>query len=521
MSSDESADQSLPAPVTAARDLSDSQVGELQLIRRLGTGGMADVYLALQTSLNRSVAVKILKEDALSGGEANAGSAVVQKRFEQEARAAGGLNHPNIVQIFTTGREGRINYIVQEYVPGLNLAQWIRKHGSPDYGTGLKWMQQVASAMQAAADAGIVHRDIKPENIMITAAGVAKVTDFGLAQLNALPDKKMNLTQAGTTMGTPLYMSPEQIQGDPLDHRSDQYSLGVTCFHMFAGRPPFPGRNAVSVAVQHMKEEPPALGLLRADLPKQLCETIHRMMAKKPADRFQTHEELQEALIRLERIPVNTQLGLARGWKARLLHWFPDLRTIVPAVLAAMLASYVGASQLIHPARLPAVQPVASVVRESSAVRQFGAAILNSRDTEQWKAVIDGFPDSMEAEFAMLRLGLLYVSRSSFENAEQIFSQAIKMGEAPEFRHMKVLGLTGKAYALSRKARVSEDEGDVDTARTLRDESGELLNQILDIDLGQDREIQLESIFSQAPAELRDFYGPIRSRSVSGRFFNP
>jgi serine/threonine protein kinase len=139
------------------------------------------------------------------------------------------------VQIITTGREGNISYIVQEYVPGLNLSQWMKKHGYPDYGTGLKWMQQIASALRAASEAGIVHRDVKPENIMVTRSGVAKVTDFGLAQLNQPSSPRMNLTQVGTTMGTPWYMSPEQIQGEKLDYRSDQYSLGVTCYHMFAG----------------------------------------------------------------------------------------------------------------------------------------------------------------------------------------------------------------------------------------------------------------------------------------------
>jgi serine/threonine-protein kinase len=127
-----------------------------------------------------------------------------------------------------------------EYVPGLNLSQWIRRHGPPDYATGLRWLQQVTAALKAAADAGIVHRDVKPENILLTHSGIAKVTDFGLAQLNQPRQPRMNLTQAGTTMGTPWYMSPEQIEGRPLDHRSDQYSLGITAWHMFAGQPPFP-----------------------------------------------------------------------------------------------------------------------------------------------------------------------------------------------------------------------------------------------------------------------------------------
>ena len=502
------------------RDLSDSRIGDFLLMRRLGTGGMADVYLAEQTSLDRSVAVKILKEDALAGQGKNSGNAVTQKRFEQEARAAGGLNHPNIVQIFTTGREDNLNYIVQEYVQGLNLGQWIKKHGSPDYGTGLKWMRQIASALNAASQAGIVHRDIKPENIMITRTDDAKVTDFGLAQLSAVPEKRMNLTQAGTTLGTPLYMSPEQIQGNALDHRSDQYSFGVTCFHMFAGRPPFPGKNAVSVAVQHLKEEPPALSSLRADLPKQLCDTIHKMMSKNPGDRFQTQDELEDALARLERIPVNTRLGLSRSWQDQLSAWFPSPTILIPSLLAAMMASLAAASQLIEPARLPELKKPESIKQEPTVARQFAAAILNPRATASWKAVIDMAPDSVEAEFARLRLGLLYVAREDFVQAEQTFQSVIKMGEAPELRHMKVLGLTGKAYALSRQARLKELENSRAAAAELRNQSEELLDEVQTVYLNDsNRDIELESVFSHAPAELRDFFGPIRNRTGPNSVF--
>ena len=173
------ASEPLGDPVESSADLNNVRMGEFLLLRRLGSGGMADVYLAEQTSLHRNVAVKVLKNDAITGG-----TDVLLKRFEQEARAAGGLSHPNLVQIITTGRENDISYIVQEYVAGLNLSQWIKRHGTPDYGTGLKWMQQIAAALHAAWEAGIVHRDVKPENVMVTRNGVAQLTSFGLAQLN-------------------------------------------------------------------------------------------------------------------------------------------------------------------------------------------------------------------------------------------------------------------------------------------------------------------------------------------------
>ena len=180
---------------SSSTDFSDTTIGDFRLLRRLGAGGMAEVYLAEQVSLHRSVALKLLRHDVFDSQ-----SETMIRRFEQEARAAGGLNDPNIVQVYMIGQEKNIHYIVQEYIQGQNVSQWVKRNGPPDFLTGLKWMQQVAAALTAAAAAGIVHRDIKPENIMLTREGDAKVTDFGLAQLSRQSGRKMNLTQAGTTM---------------------------------------------------------------------------------------------------------------------------------------------------------------------------------------------------------------------------------------------------------------------------------------------------------------------------------
>lgn len=493
-------------PVESGPDLSNSRIGEFQLLRRLGSGGMADVYLADQISLGRSVAVKVLKSASVFGS-----SEVMLKRFELEARAAGGLNHPNIVQILTTGREGAVSYIVQEYVPGLNLSQWIRKHGSPDYGTGLRWMQQIASALQTASEAGIVHRDVKPENIMITRSGTAKVTDFGLAQLVTNQNQKMNLTQAGTTMGTPWYMSPEQIQGDKVDLRSDLYSFGITCFHMFAGRPPFPGKNAVAVAVQHLKEDPPELSTLRADLPREMCNVIHRLIQKKPADRFQTGQELEAALKRLERIPVNTRLDRLDGWRGRLAEWVPNLKFLIPAVIVVLIVSVAGARQLSPPVRLPAPVEVRTVRQEVTAARQYAAALMNSRSTSAWKAVIENFPESMEAEMAQMRLALIYVDSPPHDYARALeeFRKVEDAGNAPDKRHLKVLGIIGQAYTHFRS-------GQTDEARSLMDH----LYQIHDFDHlfeGPGKDLELEMTIRQGPQELRDFALGSGQRSPSPR----
>lgn len=484
-------------------DLSNSRLGEFLLLRRLGSGGMAEVYLADQTSLNRLVAVKVLKPSALS-----ASNGIVLRRFEQEARTAGGLNHPNIVQIITTGRDGGLSYIVQEYVSGLNLAQWIRKHGSPDYRTGLEWMQQIASALRTASEAGIVHRDVKPENIMITRHGVAKVTDFGLAQLTVSTVQKMNLTQAGTTMGTPWYMSPEQIQGTKLDHRSDQYSFGVTCFYLFAGRPPFPGKNAVSVAVQHLKEEPPALCSLRADLPRQLCDVIHRMMAKDARDRFQTEADLEAALRKLRNLAPNTKLWRGSRWVAQVRQLMPSWRLMIPSLVLAAAAGFLKAQQLYTPIQLPPMSEDQGVVIESSAARQFAWALLNPYNRDAWKAVIDRWPETREAEVAQARLALHYVASPipSYNTALDEFEKLVVQGEAPEKQHLKVIGRIGQAYALNQQVMEERAKGKPESdLASIQDMAETMLTAAYDVYTGPGRDIDMEYAISQAPQELRDF----------------
>ena len=486
-----------------AADLSNIRIGEFLLLRRLGSGGMADVYLAEQTSLSRQVAVKVLKKDAVTGG-----SEVLLKRFEQEAKAAGGLSHPNLVQIITTGREGEISYIVQEYVPGLNLSQWVKKHGVPEYGMGLKWMQQVAAALRAASEAGIVHRDIKPENIMLTRNGVAKVTDFGLAQLNQPSAPRMNLTQMGTTMGTPWYMSPEQIQGDKLDYRSDQYSLGVTCYHMFAGQPPFPGKNAVTVAVQHLKELPQPLKSLRADLPIELCDVIHRMLQKKPADRFQAPADLEQALQRLNAVPVNADLSTQSGIWGMLLNAMPDIRRAAVAGIALLAFSFVAGKSLERPPKIPEQQVEKQIPQESSAIRQFAVAMLQPDNPASWKAVISSFPDTQEADLAELRLGLTLMSGlvPDFEGAREVFVGIRKKSEIiPEKSHLRLPAMLGEAYALKGMKRTPDYKSIVSEIKEIlpRDSSGYVDEEQLEIDL------------DRAPQELKRFCNQILMAETS------
>lgn len=468
-----------PLPV----DLSNHTLGEFRLVRRLGSGGMADVYLAEQTTLSRSVAVKILQEDAVSGK-----NNVLRKRFEQEARAAGGLSHPNIVQVFMIGEQNGTHYIVQEYVQGQNLSQWIKRNGPPEFLEGLKWMKQIASALSAAAEAGIVHRDIKPENIMLTRSGDAKVTDFGLAQLNQ-QNEQMNLTQAGTTMGTPWYMSPEQIQGEKLDHRNDQYSFGVTCYHMFAGRPPFPGKNSVSVAVQHLKEEPQPLSVHRQDLPRAMCDTIHRMMSKKPEDRFQSPHELEAALALLENAPLNPALA-DPGLLSRIRSQLPSGRS---ALIASLLAVIVGMGighRIFRRVRLPEVQNSDFFDPQENAVRQFAVAMINDNVTA-WETVFRRFPDAPEANIARLQLAYRYLKMKEYSRADALLKELYTLAsiKSDANRNIRILALVARAYSANK-------QGKLDVEQTIKDVQ---LNEFKPVD-------QITDALQDAPQFLFEYW---------------
>ncbi len=271
-------------------DLTDKKLGEFHLLRHLGSGGMADVFLAEQTTLQRYVAVKVMKPELM----AHSGQDMVS-RFKQEAMMAAGLNHPNIVQVYTIGQEGDLHYIAQEYVQGKDLASIIKDRGKPDLSSALHVIRQVAAALKASGQAGIVHRDIKPENILVTKKGEVKVADFGLAQLGDGSGSE----KQGVTMGTPLYMSPEQVSGRELDPRSDVYSFGVTCYQLLCGDTPFKGANPVAIAMQHLKNPPPSLKEKNPALPDILCRVVHRMMAKRRALRYQSADEVLEDLKKL------------------------------------------------------------------------------------------------------------------------------------------------------------------------------------------------------------------------------
>ena len=261
-----------------------------EIERPIARGGMAEVFLARDHKLDRPVALKVLVP------ELSADRSFVE-RFRREAKAAANLVHPNIVQIYDWGEDNNNYFIVMEYVEGQTLRDRLRSFGSLDARQAAAIGANIAAGLHYAHEQGFVHRDVKPGNVLITTGGQVKVTDFGIAQaVNAGVDE--HLTQTGAVMGTATYFSPEQAQGHELDGRSDVYALGVLLFEAVAGKPPFTGDSAVSIAYKHVKEEPPALEELAPQVSVEFAEIVERAMAKYPDERYATAADLQSDLMR-------------------------------------------------------------------------------------------------------------------------------------------------------------------------------------------------------------------------------
>ncbi|TWT42468.1 serine/threonine-protein kinase [Botrimarina hoheduenensis] len=267
-------------------DLTGKQLNDFRLLRLIGRGAMATVYLAEQQSLARRVAIKVLNPDL-------AGDARQVARFQQEARAAASMTHPAIVQVYEVGSVGEHYYLAQEYVPGGSLGDLLRRQGRLAPGAVLGVMWQVAQGLAAAAERGLVHRDIKPDNLMLDRTGAVKVADFGLARL---AEAGTNMTREGVALGTPLYMSPEQVEARPIDARSDLYSLGVTAFHLLTGDPPFVGDSPLAVAMQHVGSPPPTVCERDPEAPPALAQVIDKLLQKSPDQRYLSPEALLAAL---------------------------------------------------------------------------------------------------------------------------------------------------------------------------------------------------------------------------------
>jgi serine/threonine-protein kinase len=421
---------------------------------------MAEVYLAEQVSLERKVALKILNADL-----AKEKSDI--ERFLREARAAARLIHAHIVQVYEVGQSGSIHYIAQEYVEGENLGQWITRIGPLDAAPFVQILGQVASALARAGDAGIVHRDIKPENLLLTSAGEVKVADFGLAC--AFEGRQQpRLTEDGMTMGSPLYMSPEQIEGKPLDARSDIYSLGVTCFQILAGRPPFEADTSMNVALQHLRDMPPQLETLRPDLPREICQIVDRMLAKDPQHRFSGGRAVLEAIAHV--LPGSTEQGFPLPIappRTSSTEKRSEFRNAATQQLSAVMAreqafkplrktplfwASIGGALLLGvtmglPEKDPfllagAEDPQTEIPRMASGEAQYELAKRLGTE-EAWESVVLHFPaDRQHGSRAEKEIAELYLKQDRHNEALGIFGQFVSQN--PTDSEFHAYGLAGQ-----------------------------------------------------------------------------
>ena len=263
--------------------------GRYRIVRKLGAGGMADVYLAEDQELGRRVAIKILNDR-------HANDEQFIERFRREAKNAAALNHPNIVSIYDRGEAEHTYYIAMEYLDGRSLKELIVGHGPAPVNVAIEYARQILSALRFAHRHGIVHRDIKPHNVLVDREGRVKVTDFGIARAGT-----SQMTETGSIVGTAQYLSPEQARGGEVDQRSDLYSLGVVLYELLTGKTPFEGDTPVEIAMKHLSATPQKPSELRPDIPPALDMVILRALAKDPDERYQSADEMEGDLDRVAR----------------------------------------------------------------------------------------------------------------------------------------------------------------------------------------------------------------------------
>ena len=314
--------------------------GRYRIQRKLGAGGMADVYLAEDQELGRRVAIKIL--NSRHGNDDQ-----FIERFRREAKNAAALNHPNIVSIYDRGEAEDTYYIAMEFLDGRTLKELIVGRGAAPVNVAIEYARQILSALRFAHRHGIVHRDIKPHNVLVDREGRVKVTDFGIARAGT-----SQMTETGSIVGTAQYLSPEQARGGEVDPRSDLYSLGVVLYELLTGKTPFDGETPVEIAMKHLSNAPKPPSKLRPDIPPELDMVVMRALSKNPDDRYQSADEMEADLERV-----------ARG--ASVSATTVDTATQVlrrPAAAAA--AASATAATMIAPSPAAAAPPPSAVVDE-------------------------------------------------------------------------------------------------------------------------------------------------------------
>lgn len=305
-----------------------ARIDHFQIEELIGAGGMGAVYRAHDVSLDRKVAVKMMR-GALA-------AQAYEERLLREARAQAKVQHPNVVSIHYIGRAHALGasnapaplYFAMEWVDGSTLEDFVTRGDTMDSETARVAMLQVARGLRAAQRVGIIHRDIKPSNLLVDSEGTVHIADFGLAKPL---ESDASITQEGAFVGSPLYMAPEQASDDGIDHRADMYSLGATFYHLLAGHPPFDAKSAIKVIAQHATRPVPPLAEAAPRVTAPLRRIVHRLLEKKPEDRYEDYDALIDAL-----------QEAAEGRAPRAGFWIRSAAVLIDAVFAAMLIALLG-----------------------------------------------------------------------------------------------------------------------------------------------------------------------------------
>ncbi len=422
------------APLTTA--LSDRYAIESEI----DSGGMATVYRARDLKHDRTVAIKVLRPDLAE--------AIGADRFLREIRTTANLSHPHVLPLFDSGEADGFLFYVMPFVKGESLADRLEREGQLPVEDAVQIAREVADALAYAHKNGVIHRDIKPANIMLD-EGHALLADFGIAQARAGAEET-KLTGSGMSLGTPSYMSPEQIAGDrEVDGRADQYALGCVLFEMLAGHPPFTGADIQTVMRQHLAAEAPSVTQARLTVPKGVAKAVHRALAKAPADRFRTMEEFEKALAGatlplLARIPMGRARGVIYAGTVIL-----GLATV--AVVAAVWPPGGAEGPELVPNRV-VVMPFENLT---------GDATLND-----WTVLVADYVGEATQRLELVDPVDVDLARHYAKEAEREGSADVVRTVASEFK--AALAVTGKIYAVGDSLQYRLNVLDVATGRPLQ-----------------------------------------------------
>ena len=363
--------------------------GRYRLLNSLGMGGMAVVYKAQDLSLGRLVAVKILRDELTHDAE-------FLVRFQQEARAAANLAHPNIVTVHDYGNDGGRYYIVMEYVEGKDLKTLIKAEAPFKVERAVELAIQICAGVGYAHRAGLVHCDIKPQNILVTADGRVKITDFGIARA-LTPVHPGEITEV--VWGSPQYYSPEQAAGEAPTPASDVYSIGVVMFEMLAGRPPFMAARPAALAMMHIRDEPPRLSLFNRQVPPTLEHIVHKVLAKEPSARYRTADQLGRILISFREQGEELTAGHPAVAEEE------TARSLTPA---QPLPDYVARAAFMPPAAVQS--PTVTKPADSARVPHSGDVVMGEEGDWDWVAVGLGFLAFISVAGLLILWTLVYLA---------------------------------------------------------------------------------------------------------------